>query len=545
MLRFFSRMNRKAKKIASTGPKQVPLPHIFKEISSCLEDNEAYLRQEFAHMSDIVFRTFSLGEIKCLAVWIDGMVSDRLSPDLFHALMLDMPREQLQGTPARDLADLLNQRFLAFYATARVLDLVELKRHILMAKVVVLVQGCPVGLMLDAERTPTRAIIEPVIESSVIGPHDSFVENVRVNTALIRSRLGDAMLKSENFILGRRTNTMVTLMYLKDVANPKIVEEARRRISRIDIDGIIDSSYIKESIQDRAYTLFPLMKSTERPDKVVADLLEGRFALIVDGSPQVLLAPVLFMDFMQAADDYYLNPIAVLFIRLLRHLALFIATNLPGIYVAITTFHQEMIPIPLVFSIAGSRETVPFPAYIDAMFLLIIFEILLEASIRLPRVIGAAVNIVGALILGQAAVQSGLVSPVLVIVIASTAISNFALGAGYELSQAVRVIRIAILTAGAVLGFYGIALTSLAFLIHMASLRSFGVPYMEPWAPIRLKEMKDVIFRAPRWDMNERPALIAGEDTTKGNTPRPAPPPARSRASNSDKGKQPSRGGGK
>ncbi len=545
MLRFFSRMNRKARKIAPTRPKQVPQSQDFKEISSRLEDNEAYLRQEFANISDIVFRTFSVGEIKFLAVWIDGMVSDRLSPDLFHALMLDMPREQLQGTPARDLADLLNQRFLPYYATARVLNLVELKRYILMAKVVVLAQSCPVGLMLDAERIPTRAITEPVIESTVVGPHDSFVESLRVNTALIRGRLGDAMLKSEDFILGRRTNTLVTLMYLEDVANPKIVEEARRRISRIDIDGIIDSSYVKELIQDRAYTLFPLIKSTERPDKVVADLLEGRFALIVDGSPQVLLAPVLFTEFLQAADDYYMNSIAVLFIRLLRYLALFIATNLPGIYVAITTFHQEMIPIPLVFTIAGAREIVPFPSYIDAMFLLIIFEILWESSIRLPRLIGAAINIVGALILGQAAVQSSLVSPVLVIVIASTAISNFSLGAGYELAQAIRVIRLAILTAGAVLGFYGIALTSLAFLIHMAGLRSFGVPYMEPWAPIRVKEIKDVIFRAPRWDMTDRPALIAGKDTTRGNPPVPSPPPAQSRASSSDKGKRTSREGGK
>lgn len=544
MVRFFKKINRKPDIRASTGPKQVPLPVDFRKISSSLSENEAYLRQEFADISDITFRSFYADGIKLLAVWLDGLINSRVSHDIFHALMLDIPRQELREAPAGKLTEYLNQRFLPFYDTAQVTDLVELKRWVLMSKLVLLVEGCPEGLMVDAENTPKRPISEPVIESSVAGPHDSFVENIRVNTALIRSRLGDAMLKSEEYIVGRRTNTLVTLMYVADIANPKIVEEVRRRISRIDIDGVIDSSYIKELIQDRAYTVFPLMKSTERPDKVVADLLEGRFALIVDGSPQVLVAPSLFMEFLQTAEDYYLNPVAIWLIRLLRHLSIFVATNVPGIYVAMTTFHQEMIPIPLVFSIAGARETVPFPAYLDALFLLIIFELLWESSIRLPRVVSAAINIVGALILGQAAVQSNLVSPSLVIVITSTAIANFTLGSGYELALAIRVVRLVIMTAAAVLGFYGIALVSIAFLIHLASLRSFGVPYFEPYAPLRLSEFKDVVYRAPQWDVNARPAYIAGEDTTRANTPRPGPtPPGNSKSGATVKSKKTPRKG--
>lgn len=545
MLRFFKKINRKpADKRASSGPKQVPLPVDFRKISGSLAENEAYLRQEFADISDIVFRSFYADGIKLLAVWFEGLINSRVSHDIFHALMLDIPRRELREAPAGKLTEYLNQRFLPFYNTARVTDLVELKRWVLMSKLVLLVEGCPEGLMVDAENTPKRPISEPVIESSVVGPHDSFVENIRVNTALVRSRLGDAMLKSEEYIVGRRTNTLVTLMYVADIANPKIVEEARRRISRIDIDGVIDSSYIKELIQDRAYTVFPLMKSTERPDKVVADLLEGRFALLVDGSPQVLIAPSLFMEFLQTAEDYYLNPVAIWLIRLLRHLSIFIASNVPGIYVALTTFHQEMIPIPLVFSIAGARHAVPFPSYLDALFLLIIFELLWESSIRLPRVVGAAINIVGALILGQAAVQSSLVSPTLVIVITAAAIANFTLGAGYELALAIRVVRLAIMTAAAVLGFYGIALVSIAFLIHLASLRSFGVPYFEPYAPLRPVELKDVVYRAPQWDVNTRPAYIAGEDITRMGTPRPGPPPPRNSKSDTavNSEKQPRKG---
>lgn len=541
MFRIFSRVKRKAKKISSSGPRQVPKPHVYREISISLAENESYLRQEFADVSDIIFKKFFSGEIELLAVWFDGMINNRVSHDIFRALMLDMPKGQLLDVPYKKRTEFLNQHFLPFYDTLQVTDLVEIKRWILMSKLVLLVEGCPVGLMVDAENAPQRPISEPVIEPSVVGPHDSFIENIRVNTALIRSRLSDAMLKSENFIIGRRSNTLVTLMYIADIANPKIVEEARRRISRIDIDAIIDSSYIKELIQDRAYTLFPIMKSTERPDRVVADLLEGRFAIVVDGSPQVLVAPSLFMEFLQAADDYYKNPITVWFIRILRHLSIFISTNLPGIYVALISFHHEMIPIPLVFSVAGARALVPFPAYFESLFLLIVFELLWESSIRLPRVVGAAINIVGALILGQAAVQSNLVSPTLVIVIAISAVANFTLGSGYELALAVRVIRLALLTAGGVLGFYGLALTSLAFLIHMASLRSFGVPYFAPWAPLKLKEIKDTFYRSPWWDVEDRPALIAGDDITRIKTPPPSPP---SDHANSGPGqKKPPKGG--
>lgn len=526
MVRFLRKKPRKLKsKRATTGPKQVPLPHGYKELSSSLEENEAYLRQEFSDTTDIVFREFYVAETRCLAVWVDGLINNRVSHDIFHSLMLDIPREELQKVPAWEMTDFLNKHFLPFYSTARVEDLVELKRWVLMAKMVMLIDGCQVGLMLDAESAPIRSIAEPLLESSVSGPRDSFVESFRINTALIRSRIGDAGLKSENFILGRRTNTLVTLMYIKDLANPKIVEEARRRLRRIDIDGILDSSYVKELIQDRAYTLFPLMKTTERPDKVAADLLEGRFALIVDGSPHVLTAPTLFVEFLQISDDYYLNPMVFWLVRLIRYTALFIATVLPAIYVALVTFHQEMIPMPLVFSIAGARETIPFPAFLDALLILIIFELLWESSIRLPRVIGAAINIVGALILGQAAVQAGFVSPALVIVTAATAISNFALGSSYELASGIRLLRLAFLTAGAVLGFYGVTMLFLAFMLHLTGLRSFGLPYLAPLAPIQWREMKDIIYRAPRWDMKTRPELLAGADTTRVNTSRPSPPP--------------------
>lgn len=508
----------------NTGPKGVPYPHEFAEVSPKLTENEKFLRQEFANTTDIVFREFYMGDIRCLTVWVDGLINNRVSHDLFRALMLDVEPDRFKKVPASERLDYVNKHLLPFYATIRVVDLIELRRWVMMSKMILLMDGSPIGLVLDAEATPMRGITEPTLESVVSGPRDAFVESLRLNTALIRSHLGDPKLKTENFIVGRRSNTLVTLMYVEDVARPEVIAEARARLGRIDTDALLDASYIEEFIQDRRLTMFPLLKRTERPDKVVADLIEGRFAIVVDGSPQVMTAPSVFVEFFQAAEDYYTNLFIVAGLRLLRYLGFFITCTLPALYVAITTFHQEMIPIPLIFSMAGTRETVPFPAFFEALLLLVVWELLVEAGLRLPTVVGGAVNIVGALIIGQAAVQAGVVSPILVIVIAATAISAFAVSANYQLGSITRLIRLLFLVAGAVLGLYGMALIFLAFLIHLASLRSFGVPYLAPLAPLMTGEMKDVFYRAPKWDMRSRPAQIAGTDMIRENTVSPIAP---------------------
>ncbi|MGE5371994.1 MAG: spore germination protein [Solirubrobacterales bacterium] len=508
---------------ATTGPKMVPLPHEYLAIQPGLAENEAYLREAFTNSTDIVFREFYMDQIRCMAIWVDGLINNRVSHDLFRALMIDVHAQQIAGIPAEDRIEYTNLHLLPFYATIKIQDLAEAKRWIMMAKMMLFIDGSPFGLVLDAEATPMRSISEPIVESSVYGPKDAFVESLRINTALIRSRLGDPELKSENYILGRRSNTLVTLMFIDGLARPEILQEVRRRLSRIDIDAVIDSAYLKELIVDRKYYVFPIMKATERPDKVVADLLEGRFVLIVDGSPIVLTAPTLLMEFFQAAEDYYNNPVTTTFIRLLRYGGFILSTTLLGFFVAITTFHQEMIPIPLVFGIAGTRESVPFPAVVEAITMLIPLELLWEAGIRLPRIVGGAVSIVGALILGQAAVQAGFVSPAMVIVVALTAIANFVLGSGYELANAIRLIRITTLLGGAAFGLYGLTLVLLAWLAHLGSLTSFKVPYMALVPIVEPKGMWDMIFRAPRWDMNRRPEVLVETERLRDNTPPPEP----------------------
>lgn len=499
----------------------MPYPHEFLEISPDLAENEKFLRQEFEKTTDIVFREFFMGDIRCLAVWVDGLINSRVSHDLFRALMLDLEPDRFNKVPAAERLEWVNKHHLPFYATLRVIDMIELRRWIVMHKLVLLMDGSPSGLVLDAEDTPMRGITEPTLESVVSGPRDAFVESLRMNTALVRARLGDVRLKSENFILGRRSNTLVTIMYVEDLARPDVIEEVRSRMDRIDTDAIWDVYQIKEFIHDRRTTLFPLIKETERPDKVAADLLEGRFAIIVDGSPQVLTAPSVMVEFLQSAEDYYLNPIIATGLRILRYLGLFTACTGLGFYVAVTTFHQEMLPIPLVFSVAGTRETVPFPAVIEALFMLVIFELLVEAGVRLPRVVGGAVNIVGALIIGQASVQAGIVSPILVILIAATAIANFAVSSDYQFASVLRFVRLLFLIAGASLGLYGMSLVLLCLLVYMAELKSFGVPYLTPLAPRLAGGMTDVVYRAPKWQMKSRPGFITGNDLTRDNSQPP------------------------
>ncbi|MED4797818.1 spore germination protein, partial [Priestia megaterium] len=262
-------------------------------------------------------------------------------------------------------------------------------------------------------------------QTVVRGPRDSFTETLRTNTALIRRRIKSPKLWIESQQIGEFTKTDIALVYIDGIADEQVIQEVKERLSKIDIDGILESGYIEELIQDEDYTPFPTMHNTERPDSVAAGLLEGRIAILVDGTPFVLMVPALFIQFFQAAEDYYQRADISTLIRLMRYMAFFLALLTPSAYIALTTFHQEMLPFALLISIAAQREGVPFPAIIEAFIMEITFEILREAGVRLPRAVGSAISIVGALVLGEAAVQAGLVSPAMVIVVSITAISNF------------------------------------------------------------------------------------------------------------------------
>ncbi|MFZ5814642.1 MAG: spore germination protein [Bacillota bacterium] len=370
-------------------------------------------------------------------------------------------------------------------------------------EVILLVDGFDLALKLGLTGWEQRGIEEPISESYIRGPRDGFVETLRTNTAQIRRRLQSPHLKVETYIVGRRTRTTVNLIYLKDVASPNVAAEIRRRLRSIDIDGVMDVGMLEEFLEDQPSSLFPQLNNTERPDRVVAALLAGQLAVLADGSPFALLAPATFWSFLHAGEDYYERFWIGTFLLWLRYLFLVVALTLPAFYVALTTFHAEMLPTALLLSISAAREGIPFPALTEILFMEVFFEVLREAGVRLPRPVGQAVSIVGALVIGEAAVRAGLVSAPVVITVAATGIASFTFPR-FDLGIAVRLLRFPLILLAGLMGLFGITVGVTVILIHLCALRSFGVPYLQPLAPLTWTGLKDVLLRAPLWMMVER-----------------------------------------
>jgi spore germination protein KA len=373
---------------------------------------------------------------------------------------------------------------------------------------IIMLQGCTVAISANTAGGDHRAVEEPSSQTVVRGPKEGFTENINTNLSLLRRRIKSPALRVVYRQIGRQTRTHVAVVYMKDIAKDSVVQEIMSRLDRIDTDAILDSGYIEEFIQDAPFTPFPTVQNTERPDAAAGGILEGQVAIIVDGTPFVLLAPATFIRFLQSSEDYYQRFDIASFLRLIRYGSFFASMLLPSLFIAVTTFHQEMLPTPLLISLASQREGVPFPAVVEAIAMEATFEVLREAGVRMPRVIGPAISIVGALVLGQAAVQAGLVSAAMVIVVSFTAIANFVIPA-INMAIAARLIRFVMMILAATLGLFGIMSGLMVLLIHLASLRSFGVAYTVPFSPFIWPNWKDVIVRLPHWAMKQRPFEIS------------------------------------
>lgn len=396
-------------------------------------------------------------------------------------------------------------------------------RFLLKGNSVLLLDGCNFGLAVGTQDPKVRAIEEPNTQSVVRGPREGFTEQLNWNTSMVRRKITSPDLWLESMEIGRITQTEVAVMYLHNLVSEEVLHEVRRRLAAIDIDSVLESNYIEEQIQDAQLTPFPTIFNTERPDVVAAALLEGRVAILVDGTPFVLLVPAVFTQFFQASEDYYHRADFASLIRLLRFFAFILATLTPSFYIAITTFHQEMLPTTLLFNLASQREGVPFPAFIEALMMEITFEILREASVRMPRTVGQAISIVGTLVIGQAAVEAGLVSAAMVIVVSITAISNFVLPA-FNMGISARIIRFLMMMLGASFGLFGIFLGLLAVVLHLCSLSSFGVPYMSPLAPFVWSDQKDTMLRLPFKWLITRPKSMHPKDLVRQRNSREGEP---------------------
>lgn len=401
----------------------------------------------------------------------------------------------------------------------------ELFTHLVGGDTIILIDGHLPFIAVSTRAWEGRGVEEPENESTIRGPREGFTETLKVNMSQLRRRIKSPHLRFDSYYIGRISQTTVLVTYLNNLANPKLVKEVKQRLERINTDHIMNTGDMEEFLEDNPFSPFPQAKVTERPDVVAAGLFEGRVALLIENTPFNMILPSTFFEHLQAADDYYQRPWfgAALF-RWLRMFAFNVALLLPSIYVAVTTFHQELIPTPLLVSLAGAREGVPFPAVVEALIMEVTFELLREAGLRLPASIGTAVSIVGALVLGDAAIRAGIVSPAMVIVVALTAISTFSIP-GFAIALSLRQMRFPLMLLAATLGLFGVMFGLLVILIHITSLRSFGVPYMAPLAPLMPRDLKDIFMRPPFWAMNRRPRYVRSLDPVRqGENLMPRPP---------------------
>ncbi|GKU77553.1 spore germination protein [Paenibacillus sp. L3-i20] len=501
-------------------------------ILTSLNDNVQKIKQTLGNSTDIVVREVFVGKDGSQAIaviYTDGL-ADKIVVDDFimnsilkHSQIADFGDSEI---PTEDLFTILKKHALTTVEILEIADYKKLFHSLLSGETIILIDGCDKGISASTQGWKDRGVMEPSTESVIRGPREAFSETIRTNTALVRRKIKDPNLWIETKQIGHVTQTDVVIMYINGIANDKVIEEVKIRLDRIDIDGILESGYIEALIQDETYTPFPTIYNTERPDVIAAELLEGKVAILVDGTPFVLVVPALFVSFLHSAEDYYHRADVSSLIRLLRYLGVFISLFGPSLYVAITTYHQEMLPTQLLISLVAQREGIPFPAFIEAIMMEVAFEILREAGLRMPRTIGPAVSIVGTLVIGQAAVEAGIVSAAMVIVVSTTAIASFVFPS-YDLANTIRMLRFPLMALAATFGIFGIAVGVMAIVLHLCSLRTFGVPYMSPFAPLILSDQKDAIFRAPQWAMTSRPRLISQKNIKRANNPSSKKPGAK------------------
>nr|WP_044642993.1 spore germination protein [Risungbinella massiliensis] len=475
------------------------------------------IRQEIGHHSDVYFREFNIGRtgIRAMIIFVGGLSDkDFIDQHIMSILMLDFSKEYKQE--ASFIKETVSKEFiqnqvLSISAVQEVHTLKELIPKVLTGSTALLIDGSPDVLIFGTAKAKSRSIDEPISEQLVRGPRVGFTELLSDNTTLLRQQGANKHLTFENFQVGNRIKKQLVIAYIKEIANPELIEEVQKRIQKINIDHVPESGYVEQLIEDNYLSPFPQVQSTERPDRVMGALMEGRVAILLDGTPFALIVPVSFSMLLQSPEDYYERWIPSTLIRILRFVAAFIALFTPALYISFISFHPGMIPTKLAISIIGTREGVPFPSLIEALIMEVAIEILREAGLRLPKPIGPAIGIVGGLIIGQAAVEAGIVSPVMVIVVSITAISSFAIPQ-YSAGFTLRVLRFAIMFVAAVFGLYGMILFFLLVYSHLVKLKSFGLPYVSPAISYQFSDWKDFLVRLPLQMMKRRPKILQSKD---------------------------------
>lgn len=369
-------------------------------------------------------------------------------------------------------------------------------------------------LAFETKADINRAVSIPEVQKSIYGPKDSFTENIQINLGLLKRRIKSSHLKSEDLDMGRLTNTKVEILYIDNIAEKDFVDKIKSKLEQVDIDGVIDSGNIAQILTEEEKTTFPTVISTERPDTVASALLEGKICIMVDTSPFALILPAFFADFINPIVDNYNRSANVNFLKILRFASFFLTMIVPGFYIALVNYNMETIPTSLLVNFASQSENVPFPAIIEAIIMIIVCEILRESDLRFPSSYGSAISILGALILGEAAVNAGIVSPIMIIVIAFTFITSL-IFTELELINAIRYFRFIFLIAAALYGLYGVALAFIYFLIHIINTKSIDKPYFYPLSPFDFNYIKKTLLHSNFMNDTKRSKILSNKNLIK------------------------------
>lgn len=483
-------------------------------ITTELSESERLIRKEFSACDDLKVRELYIGihqNVRCLVCYIEVNVGNDMV-NVFGRLVT-----YLQHIPEDELKKALKENTFGLSDVLPMQYMEEAVRGILIGDAVVFVDGFAGALKIPDKGYPKMGVNPSDTEKVVRGSTEGFTESEKANTALIRKRIRNTGLKVKEFQVGVRSFTNVAIVYVEDLADTELVKETHRRLLEYDIDGVLDSGVMEQLAEEAWYSPFPQFQSTRRPDRAAMAVLEGKVVVLVDNSPVALLLPADVNSFLKTTDDYYNRFYMATFARLIRYAAAFFALTLPGLYLAITNFHTQILPTPLLLSFWESRMGVPFPSALEVLLMELSFELLREAGVRLPGTMGNTIGIVGGLIIGQAAVEANLVSPIVVIVVAFTALCSFAIP-NEEFAFAFRILKFVILALSAWMGFFGFLIGVFGVLVHMASLKSFNIPYLTPYVGAQLngyEDEKDSVIRYPLRMLWKRPIYANPYERTK------------------------------
>lgn len=483
-------------------------------ISPSLDKNMTTIKQTFIDCEDVILREFLLkgSNQKVLMVYTDNIVDGAAIGDFIMTSLMS-----LKEVTEPALEQLMLEG-ISIGEVGKVTSYEEINHAVLLGDTILLMDNQTFALQVSTKNFPTRGVGHVETEVVVQGPKDAFTESMALNVVLIRRRIRDVGLKLKRKTLGNRTKTDISMMYFSDLVQPELLAKIERQLGRIQVDGILDSGYVEQLMERRWTSPFPQLQMTERPDKVAAALLEGRVALVVDNTPFVVLLPVTLNVFFQAAEDYYDRWEMASVIRVLRYVAAFVALALPGLYVAFSLYHPQLLPTALAIKIAQTRQSIPFSVMGEILIMELAFELLREAGIRLPSPVSSTVGIVGGIIIGSAAVEAGIVSPVVVIVSALTGICSFVIPS-VSFVSGIRLSKYVVLFFSAFLGLFGFWLSMLLLLTHLSGLTSYGIPYLYPFCSSSVNQdvdWEDSLIRLPLRKMKHNPIFTRADARPEG-----------------------------